>query len=296
MHHTPHKTSHLHHTVIRPVLEYGCVLFDNCTEQQSEQLERVQRQAALAITRAYQHTPHQNLLSELGLERLEVRRTKAKLTLFFKMKKNIAPNYLSELIPEEVGQQSQYNLRNSTSIKLPKTSTNYFLKSFIPSTIRLWNELPENIRLKNEFDDFKKELQQIYKPPKVSKAHLISAKDGHIQLLRIKLGLSGLNFHRRKFHFIQHSNCPYCGNKREDPIHFFFNCTEYAAPRAVMANGLMRALPNHTHLIATIDERKSQRKLIKLIVFGTDNFDADIKLFKIIATFIDSTKRFTYQL
>ena len=58
----------------------------------------------------------------------------------------------------------------------------------------------------------------------------------------------------------------------------------------------MRALPNHTHLIATIDERKSQRKLIKLIVFGTDNFDADIKLFKIIATFIDSTKRFTFQL
>ena len=272
------------------------MLFYNCTEHQSEQLEKVQRQAALAITRAYQHTSHQNLLTELGLERLETRRTKAKLTLFFKMKKNLAPNYLQQLIPEEVGQQSQYNLRNSTSIQLPKASTNYFLKSFIPSTIRMWNELPENIRLKNDLEDFKKELLQIYKPPEISKAHLMSARDGHIQLLRIKLGLSGLNFHRRKFHFIQHSNCPYCGSNKEDPIHFFFICTEYAAPREVMVNGLMQALPNHGHQIATIGERKTQRKLIKLIIFGTGNFDTDTKLFKVVATFIESTKRFSFRL
>ena len=91
---TPFNKLHIYTTFIRPLLKYGSTLFDNCTTASSMLIEHVQRQAVLAITRAYQHTAQRILLIELGLEHLETWRSKAKLTLFFKKKKNIAPEYL----------------------------------------------------------------------------------------------------------------------------------------------------------------------------------------------------------
>ena len=73
----------------------------------------MQRQAALAITRAYQLTPQRILLIGLGLESLETQSSKAKLVLFFKIKNNVSPEYLSNLLPKEVGETVHYGLRNS---------------------------------------------------------------------------------------------------------------------------------------------------------------------------------------
>ena len=58
---------HIYTTFIHRLLEYGSVLFVNCTNTPSDQLENTRRQAALAITRAYQHTSHTHLLQELQI-------------------------------------------------------------------------------------------------------------------------------------------------------------------------------------------------------------------------------------
>ena len=155
---TPLTKLHIYTTFVRPLLEYGSVLFDDCTNILSEQIENIQRQAALAITRAYQHTSHTNLLHELGLEPLHERRKKSKLILIFKIKNNLTPDYMKALLPEEVGANANIQTRNARSIKNPavigkrKTTQNYFLKSFIPSSIQLWNNIPLNIRLQVELD------------------------------------------------------------------------------------------------------------------------------------------------
>ena len=39
---------------------------------------------------------------------------------------------------------------------------NYFLKSFIPSAVNIWNELSLNVHQLNGLDDFKKRLQNLY--------------------------------------------------------------------------------------------------------------------------------------
>ena len=70
---TPLTKLLIYKSFIRPVLEYGSVLFDNCTVQLSDQLENVQRQAMLKITRAYIHTSQNKLLAMLGLETLKSR-------------------------------------------------------------------------------------------------------------------------------------------------------------------------------------------------------------------------------
>ena len=135
------------------------VIFNNCTKILSDELESVQRHAAIAATRAYKNISNVNLLHECGLETLQSRNTHAKIVLFFKIKNNITPDYLKRLLPDEVGKNIDYNLSNSQDIQLRKISKNYFLKSYIPTTIRLWNGLTENIWSIAEADTFKTNLK-----------------------------------------------------------------------------------------------------------------------------------------
>ena len=47
---------------------------------------------------------------------------------------------------------------------MPKTTRNYFRKSVIPSTIKLWNKPPLTARIHDDLDNFKLELMKIYRP------------------------------------------------------------------------------------------------------------------------------------
>ena len=291
---TPLTKLHIYTTFVRPLLEYGNVLFDNCTGEMQELLENTQRQAALAITRAYQHTSHNNLLQELGLITLQERRTIAKLTLFYKIKSNLTPDYLKTLIPNEVGQDQPYQLRNARAIKIPKCTKNYFLKSYIPSTIKMWNDLPLNIRLLDDLDTFKNELarlkdaseQRPYSP------YLSSSGNGNIYLSRIRMGLSGLNSHRKKYHFIDHNLCPYCHSTNENEIHFILLCANHAAPRGDMIVQLRLLLPQHATLLANFNTKAKQKDLCKLLINGTGSAIVDTQIFKVVSEFIIKTKRF----
>ena len=71
-------------SLIRPILEYGDVIYDSAPLSTVQPLENLQRQAALACSGAYRHTKHQNLLNELGWEPLTTRRLHHKLIVFFK--------------------------------------------------------------------------------------------------------------------------------------------------------------------------------------------------------------------
>ena len=53
-------------TFIPPIIEYGCMIYDNRPAFISHSIEQVQRRAALACTGAYRDTSHVSLLKELG--------------------------------------------------------------------------------------------------------------------------------------------------------------------------------------------------------------------------------------
>ena len=61
-------------TMIRPVLEYGNIIYTNLPDRLNDKLEAVQRRAALACTGAYRHTSNDKLLHELGWQPLHLRR------------------------------------------------------------------------------------------------------------------------------------------------------------------------------------------------------------------------------
>jgi len=77
--------------MIRPPLEYGSVLFDNCSGTDSDLMESVQRRAAVVCTGSLRCTSTAKLMNEVGWDNLEVRRKKYKLTLFFTLSKVQAP-------------------------------------------------------------------------------------------------------------------------------------------------------------------------------------------------------------
>ena len=80
---------------IRPILEYADAFWDNCTQQEKNELENIQLEAARIATGATKLVSIQKLYDETGWETLETHRKKHKLTLFYKMYNNISPTYLS---------------------------------------------------------------------------------------------------------------------------------------------------------------------------------------------------------
>ena len=55
-------------SMIRPILEYSHIIYDNCSSSSAQSIEKVQRQAAIACTGAYRHTSSTAHLSELNWE------------------------------------------------------------------------------------------------------------------------------------------------------------------------------------------------------------------------------------
>ncbi len=289
---TPLTKIHIYKTFIRPILEYGAIIFDNCPNYLTQKMENIQRQAAIAATRAYNNTSHQQLLLECGIVTLQTRRTQAKLINFYKIKKNIAPAYLLTLLPDEVGNQSNYNLRNTLDIQLPKSTKNYYLKSYIPSSIKLWNKLTQKIKTIATIDTFKLNLKHIYCKTETYKPYLTGSTPGYIHLSRFRMQLSGLNTHRKKFHFIDYNTCPNCNRPNEDPEHFFLICPAYAVPRGAMFDRLGRLLPSlgvHGLAMGTGSQR---RKIVKILIFGCKKVEIDTKIFNISAKYVEETNRF----
>jgi len=103
---------------IRPILEYADVVWDNRTQSEEDDLEKIQLEAARIICGATKLVFINNLYSETGLEPLSIRRRTHRRIVFYKMYHALAPRYLSSLILSQVGNITSYNLRNIRAVNL----------------------------------------------------------------------------------------------------------------------------------------------------------------------------------
>ena len=94
---------------IRPVLEYADVVWDNLTQSDEEELEKIQLKAARIISGTTKLVSVSNLYSETCIEPLRVRRKSHRLILFYKM--------YHSLVPRQVGDRTTYYLRNSSDLR-----------------------------------------------------------------------------------------------------------------------------------------------------------------------------------
>ena len=100
----------LYKSLIRPLMEYGDVLWDGCTDGESDLLEFVQYEAAKIVMGAMKGTSRHSLMQEIGWEDMKTRRSIHKLIFYFKIINNLTPNYLKELLPPQVFERTHYFL------------------------------------------------------------------------------------------------------------------------------------------------------------------------------------------
>ena len=70
------------------------------------------------------------------------------------------------LLSPIVGNNTNYNFRNSTNIQTIHSNAQLYCKSFLPSVIRDWGDLPQDIQSSNSLSTFKRKLNaDLNKPP-----------------------------------------------------------------------------------------------------------------------------------
>jgi len=261
-------------TFIRPILEYADIVWDNINTQDEIELEKIQQEAARIISGGTRLASLQNLYNETALEPLKNRRTKHKLTQFYKMYNSLAPPYLCTLIPSSVGERSAYPLRNSNNIRSIQCKSQLFTRSFLPSTINLWNNLPESVRTAPSLSAFKANLS---KDKKIIPQHFYDGeRTSNILHARLRMHCSSLNEHLYSKNIVQSPYCQ-CG-AIEDTYHFFFNCPIYTEKRVILFNNLSRFLPI----------------TLQLLLFGVKDgsYEVNSLIFKHVQSYIRDSHRF----
>ena len=106
-----------------------------------EQAERIQYQAALAITGAWQGSSRSKLYEELGWESLSERRWCRRILQIHKIVSNKTPSYLKDKLPRyRRPLYSQNNNYNNTFHEIRCRSSRY-MNSFFPNAITAWNNV-----------------------------------------------------------------------------------------------------------------------------------------------------------
>ena len=160
--HLPRKSLlTIYKSCVRPQLDYGEIIYDNPeNETLINKLEKVQYQACLVITGAFQGTSRQSLYRELGLECLPTRRWYRKMIFFYKILNGLAPKYLLDFLP--VSKNRHYSTRNQSNLNLELSQffsrTKSFSNFFFPYCIKEWKKLDTKIKNLPSLSTFKKAL------------------------------------------------------------------------------------------------------------------------------------------
>ena len=139
-------------TIVRPILEYACVVWDPTTDKYIKQLEMVQRKAARVVVGEYRTTSSvTRIIEKLHWPTLQQRRKQAKTTMLFKITKGLVDVDSSRLKPTSTANRTRGHCHR---FQIPTSKLRTHQQSFFPSTIRLWNKLPANMVRIDNLDKF----------------------------------------------------------------------------------------------------------------------------------------------
>ena len=136
----------IYHTFVRSKMEYACIVWDDCSEQNYQVLENCQLRATRIITGAKKGTSHNKLYAETQWPELEEKRSYLKLCFMHKVVHKSAIDCLVDVLPNVANAEKHYNLRNSDDLDQFTFKTEKFRKSLFPDCVRKWNILDKDIR------------------------------------------------------------------------------------------------------------------------------------------------------
>ena len=197
-----------------PVVEYTSVVWDGCSERDSQTLQIIQNEAARLVTGLTRSVSLENLFKECGWTTLSKRRQQHWLSFMYKVNNGIVTSYIHDLIPPLVSEISNYPLRNNRNISVPFNRTNISQKSCIPSSIRLWNSLEDDLNNLSTLQTFKKHITSSFNNSCVP-SHFTKG-NRYISMLhaRLRNNCSNLNNDLFRNHLRDYPLCDLCGMKK----------------------------------------------------------------------------------
>ena len=133
-------------------MEDAAAVWDPHTTGKIKKIEAVQRRAARFVTGDYRYTSSvTGMIQSLSWETLQHRRQQAKAIMMFRIVHAMvaipASPHLQLLGAATRGHQYRY--------RVPYSRTKTYKESFFPSSIRLWNQLPEELTTAESLETFK---------------------------------------------------------------------------------------------------------------------------------------------
>ncbi len=246
----------LYLSLVRPILEYSCIIFTNLTQRDANRLEILQNKAARFVTGAITGTNNSRLLKEVGWDSLHDRRISYLMTLMFKTTAGLGPTYLGEILINMTYIQAQYNLRNP-QLALVQAHTSRYRNCPLPLAIRCWNNLPIALRASQTVDQFKRNYKREYLSRPITLNNYGTKRENKL-LSRFRMNFPTLNSYLFGRQLVLNSACD-CGNRNETMYHYFNICPLYAAPREELLRDITDILrpygiplPNRTLLVQNL--------------------------------------------
>ena len=229
---------------VLPILEYADIVWSGATGRDLAKLDKVHVSAMRIVTGATARSNVNGLYEDIGWHDLSTRRKIHRLRWFYKILNNLAPQYLVDILPPNVNQRQNYNLRCGNNISQIPAMKELYLRSYFPSTIKEWNNLPEHIREAPILSSFNRALAAHFVPPVRVPWYGTGDRLCDIHHTRMRLGCSLLKGHLHyNLHVEDDPSCR-CGNEIEDPYHFFFVCPLYDNQRRMLLESLSHSIPD----------------------------------------------------
>ena len=145
---------HAYKALVRPKLEYSSTVWDPHTKSQINQIEKVQRRAARFVSNRYNNTSSvTNMLEKLNWPSLEIRRTRSRLIMFYKIIHQVVAISPPPHLLVTSDQRTRFN--NPYTFKQIQTDKDTYKFSFYPRIVTQWNLLPIQAHEAATVDAFK---------------------------------------------------------------------------------------------------------------------------------------------
>jgi hypothetical protein len=127
----------MYFSFIRPILEYGDVVWDSNIQYLGDRIDHVQIEGKRIVTGGTKLTSINKLYDVKVWEKLADRRTNHKLVLFHKMVNREEPAYLSNLLPDTLSNLHHHFTRRSQNIYAIRARTCLYAGYYLQSSIKL---------------------------------------------------------------------------------------------------------------------------------------------------------------
>ena len=143
------------------MVEYVSTVWSPYTKKNIDQIEMVQRRAALWVTNRYSSYDSVSvMLGNLSWRFLENLRYDSHLAMFYKKQYGLVavpmPSYF-----ERPKKSTCHSLNNPLNFRQVYASADYYRFSFFPMTVVLWNRLPVDIVFLSDLGSFKRGVSKI---------------------------------------------------------------------------------------------------------------------------------------